>query len=583
MFFSIELLGFVWSLINLLTILRFKERKPPPAPAGLSVDVLIPTYNEPVALVRRTLIAAQRISYAHEVWLLDDGKRQEMRDLATELGCRYMTRDDNKGAKAGNLNNTLKYSKAEFVLVFDADFIAVPDFLDRTLGYFNDPKVAFVQTPQEFYNFDSYQHMGQNREHDSWSEHSLFYYAIQRGRDSCNAAMMCGSAAILRRSALDDVGGFIDSTVTEDMHTSLRMHSKGWTSVFHPETLSAGLAPHDARSFQRQRKRWAQGAMQIAKQEGLLLLNLDLTLLQRLAYISHIGNYIDGLRYAFIFCVSAVAIIFSIFPISSHFGVWAIFTLPYLIFCIFCFEELSRGYGHVIRNETYNLARCPAYIRALPALFTRKEIRFRVTPKTRQRAAPFIFPWFILFLNLFALIKAGFDAWYGFGTLSGWPLTMVSLWCCLSIWTAWNVCWLTDRCNDNRREFSRFPVDIPVTLMATDGPVRAVITDLSDTGLTVAPLHSNTALPTGNCHGTLTLAGKTVDFNVMLRPTENGKSTGGCLSWDSNAERDNYEYLMIVDRIRLLEKFKRSDYTTHLAPVARLIQDLKPQRLIPGS
>jgi cellulose synthase (UDP-forming) len=144
-----ELLGFVAAPMHIFMVWRLTIREAPAAPMGLTVDVVITTYDEPMSLVRRTLLAVIRMDYPHQTWLLDDGNRASMRDLAHELGCRYIARPENVNAKAGNLNNALKYSQAEFFTVFDADHAPARDFL-RTLGYFRDPDVAFVQTPQDF-------------------------------------------------------------------------------------------------------------------------------------------------------------------------------------------------------------------------------------------------------------------------------------------------------------------------------------------------------------------------------------------------------------------------------------------------
>ena len=156
--YAAELFGFVTALLHLMMTWRLTEHEPQPPPQDLTVDVFIPTINEPVDIVRRTVIAAMNMSYPHQTWLLDDGARPEMQRLAATLGCRYLSRRTNVNAKAGNLNNALAHSGADFVAVFDADHAPAKDFLERTLGFFSDPRVAFVQTPQDFFNLDSYQH-----------------------------------------------------------------------------------------------------------------------------------------------------------------------------------------------------------------------------------------------------------------------------------------------------------------------------------------------------------------------------------------------------------------------------------------
>jgi cellulose synthase (UDP-forming) len=149
----------------------------------------VPTINESVDIVRRTLMAAQRMRHAHEVWLLDDGDRLEMHVLAEELGCRYLARTNNRHAKAGNLNNALRHTKAQFIAIFDADHAPAPSFLDETLGFFDDDKVAFVQTARDFYNLDSFQHRIDRRDSLVWSEQTLFFRVIQAGKDRLDWAI----------------------------------------------------------------------------------------------------------------------------------------------------------------------------------------------------------------------------------------------------------------------------------------------------------------------------------------------------------------------------------------------------------
>src|SRR5229473_4293669 len=155
----------------------------------------------------------------------------------------------NKHHKAGNINAALMQTNGEFVVIFDADQVPLPDFIDHTLGYFVDEKMAFVQTGQEFYNLDSVQHKTNWKESETWHEQSLFYNVIQLGKNRWNAGFWCGSNSIMRRSALMSVGGLATETVTEDIHTSLRLHAAGWKSVCHEEVLAMGLAPQDYLAF----------------------------------------------------------------------------------------------------------------------------------------------------------------------------------------------------------------------------------------------------------------------------------------------------------------------------------------------
>ncbi|HKY75223.1 MAG TPA: cellulose synthase catalytic subunit, partial [Acidimicrobiia bacterium] len=229
----------------------------PPAPVCTvppgRIAVLIPTYNESTDVLLPTVAAAAALEPAHETWVLDDGNRPAVRRLAAQLGVNYLARTDRTGAKAGNVNNALTVVEADFVAILDADHVAGRDFLAHTLGYFADPEVAFVQTPQDFYNVDSFEHETRRRGwrraraagDQAFSEQALFYRVLQPGKNRWKAAFWCGTGAVVRMEALRQVGGVATDTVTEDIHTTIRMHKLGWRSVYHNEVLSRGLAAAD--------------------------------------------------------------------------------------------------------------------------------------------------------------------------------------------------------------------------------------------------------------------------------------------------------------------------------------------------
>ncbi len=195
-----------------LTMWRARTRPaPPPAPEGLTVDVFITTYDEPVELVMATAVAARDMTYPHRTWVLDDGNRPAVREHAERAGVGYVVRSDDwadrpRHAKAGNLNNALFRTDGELIAVLDADQVPQSHFLERTLGHFVDPSVALVQTPQHFTNVTAADPLG--------SQAPLFYGPIQQGKDGWNAAFFCGSNAVLRREALMQLGvvGYVRET-----------------------------------------------------------------------------------------------------------------------------------------------------------------------------------------------------------------------------------------------------------------------------------------------------------------------------------------------------------------------------------
>jgi cellulose synthase (UDP-forming) len=287
----------------------------PAAPRGRTVDIFIPTYNEDLSILRMTILGALNVRYPHETWVLDDGRRPALRELCEEMGVHYLTRADNRHHKAGNINAALSQTNGEFIAIFDADQIPLPDFIEHTLGYFVDDKVAFVQTPQEFYNLDSVQHKTNWQEGQTWHEQALFYNVIQPGKNRWNAAFWCGSNSIMRRSALLSVGGIATETVTEDIHTSLRLHAAGWKSIYHDELLSMGLAPQDFLAFTVQRLRWGQGAMQVLRRENPFV-KRGLTFAQRINYIGSMVTYFEAFQRLVYTLAPSIVLFTAILPIQ---------------------------------------------------------------------------------------------------------------------------------------------------------------------------------------------------------------------------------------------------------------------------
>ena len=272
-----------------------------------TVDVFIPSYNEDESILATTMAAAMSMDYPRDkltVWLLDDGgtdqkcndanpakaeaarqRRAVLSSLCAQMGAQYLTRARNEHAKAGNLNNGLTQSQGEIVVVFDADHAPFRSFLRETIGHFaRDPKLFLVQTPHVFLNPDPIEK--NLRTFDRMpSENEMFYSSIQRGLDKWNGSFFCGSAALLRRSALATVGGFSGITITEDCETALDLHSQGWTSVFVDKPLIAGLQPETFASFIGQRSRWCQGMMQIFLLKNPIF-KQGLRPIQKAAYLS---------------------------------------------------------------------------------------------------------------------------------------------------------------------------------------------------------------------------------------------------------------------------------------------------------
>lgn len=262
-----QAVGFWW------TTARQRVRAPLALlPGGrAAVDVFIPTYDEPVEIVEPTVAAAVRLRGAQvNVHLLDDGHRDELRDLAARHGAGYLRRDQRAGAKAGNVNAALERTTAPYVVVLDCDHVPDERFLERTVGHMADERVALVQTPQYYANARSGRIASA-----AWAQQALFFGTIARGKDAHGATFCCGTNMVLRRSALEAVGGFPEGSLTEDFELSIRLHQEGWRTAYLPEVLARGLAPEDMASYVSQQQRWARGCLSglrtVARARGLSL------------------------------------------------------------------------------------------------------------------------------------------------------------------------------------------------------------------------------------------------------------------------------------------------------------------------
>ncbi|HLL28752.1 MAG TPA: glycosyltransferase [Xanthobacteraceae bacterium] len=401
-YFIAELLGFLLGLTLIFCSWNYRHREVPPAPRGLKVDVFIPAYREPAELVRWTIIAAQKITYPHETFLLDDGNRADLKALAKELGVHYLARERNLNAKAGNLNHGLKHSQAEFVMVLDADHIATPRALDMTLGFFGDDRVAMVQTPQDYYNTDAFQFINA-RNGALWHDQSFFYNIAQASRDSFNGASCVGTGVVYRRSALDAIGGIPTETVTEDFHTSLRLHKAGFNVVYLNEPIAYGVAASDLREYYKTRHRWAHGNIHALRIEKIFTCS-GLSLGQRLSYLTLGLIYLEGWQQLLLFFVPWISLLMGWAPFDiTAFNVLAVLLFPILTTLLL--QELGCGLSRYWVNEIFSVARFPTHILAALALFSDK-MRFRTSTKNirgRMEWRPLFPQLFVCAVSLAAL------------------------------------------------------------------------------------------------------------------------------------------------------------------------------------
>jgi cellulose synthase/poly-beta-1,6-N-acetylglucosamine synthase-like glycosyltransferase/Flp pilus assembly protein TadD len=379
--YGAEIWGGVSLLLFFLQIWDTSEPADERPLEGVTVDVLVPTYNEEVSLLRGTLQACLAMDYPHRLYLLDDGKRDEVRQLCEELGVHYITRSEHLHAKAGNLNHALDQTDGEFVAILDADHVPEPHFLSKMIGYFRDRKLGFVQSPHAFSNFDTFQGRVNYEKGRFWDEGELFYKVIQPGRNATDSVVFAGSAALFRREALKEVGYIATETITEDMHTGLRMASRGWGSKFVSERLVAGQGAADVTTFHSQRLRWAEGNLSILAHDNPLFMR-GLTLRQRLCYFGSIIHWASGFPRLAMYLTPILMLLTGISPVKEFTLVLAgVFTV-YISLMLITLHVLYRGFMTYGLVEFFNMANFWTQIRATTrALLYREKSKFVVTNK----------------------------------------------------------------------------------------------------------------------------------------------------------------------------------------------------------
>ena len=349
-----------------------------------TVDVFIPSYNEPLDVVRTTVVAATAMDWPKDklnIYVLDDGKRAEFAKFCEEIGVHYMTRPDNSHAKAGNLNHALKQTKGDFVTIFDCDHIPSRGFLQLTLGWFSvDPKLALMQTPHHFFSPDPFErNLSVFRSRPNEGE--LFYGLIQDGNDMWNASFFCGSCAVLKRGPLEEVGGIAVETVTEDAHTALKLHRLGYNSAYLNVPLAAGLATESLSAHIGQRIRWARGMAQIFRLDNPLR-GKGLTWGQRICYLNAMLYFLNGIpRTIFLLAPLAFLLLHSYIVFAPAIMI-AMYAIPHLIHANLANSRAQGAYRHSFWAEMYETVLSWYILRPTTvALISPQHGKFNVTAK----------------------------------------------------------------------------------------------------------------------------------------------------------------------------------------------------------
>jgi cellulose synthase (UDP-forming) len=472
------------------------ERKPLPLPDDVStwptVDVYIPTYNESMSIVRATVLGAIAMDWPPgkmRVWLLDDGRRDEFRNFAAECGIGYLTRPDNAHAKAGNLNSAMKHTDGEFIAVFDSDHIPTRAFLQMTMGWLvAEPKIALVQTPHHFYSPDPFQ---RNLAAGTRvpSEGNMFYGLVQDANDYWNATFFCGSCAVLRRAALEDIGGFAVETVTEDAHTMLKMHRAGWESAYLRLPLAAGLATERLILHIGQRIRWARGMIQILRIDNPLL-GRGLSFGQRICYAQAMLHFLFGLPRV-VFLTSPLAyLLFDINVIAASPLAIVAYAMPHIFHAVATNSRLQRNNRHSFWSEIYETVLALFLVKVtVVTMFAPRRGKFNVTNKGGLLENGYfdlgaVYPNLILTFILIVAVLRGLVSMIFFKTeqLVFQALLLNTIWAGISLIVV-TAALAVGRETRQIRSRARIRAAVPVAVYLPDGrAISGVTQDLSQGG-----------------------------------------------------------------------------------------------------
>ena len=351
-----------------------------------SVDILIPTYNEPDFILKRTIMGCQALNYDNkQVYILDDTRRQSVKQLAQELGCNYISRSDNSFAKAGNLNNALKQTDGELIVVFDADFVPTNNFLERTVGFFQKDSIALVQTPQSFYNSDPIAH-NLGLENVLTSEEEVFYRHLQPMKDGAGSVVCAGTSFVARRKALKDIGYFVTDSISEDYFTGVKLSAKGYELVYLDEKLSAGLAAESIGAHIEQRLRWVRGTLQALFIKSNPLTIPGLSLWQRIGHLDGILHWFSCIPKVFFLVFPVICIFGRLNPVLSTTSEFVYIFLPFYMMQLTMFAWLNKRSRSVLLSDVYYLIQAiPVFMTVCKVIISPFGKGFKVTPKGLSR------------------------------------------------------------------------------------------------------------------------------------------------------------------------------------------------------
>ncbi|TCS82921.1 glycosyltransferase family 2 protein [Tepidibacillus fermentans] len=484
-----EFIGYFQQMIFYITMWNPLTRKTPELNGFTpTVDIFVPTYNESLDILKRTLVACTYIDYPREklqIYVLDDGNRNEVKQLAFELGINYIARPDHKYAKAGNLNYALSKSSGELIVTLDADMVPKSNFLKETVGFFQKRKVGFVQAPQAFFNPDPFQYNLLSTKQIP-NEQDFFMIEMQAGKDRFNATMYVGSNTIFSRQALNSIGGFAVGSITEDVATGMLIQAKGYRSFFVKKVLAKGLSAENFSELLHQRDRWCRGNIQAAKIWNPLIIP-GLSIMQRLIYLSGIIYWFFGIQKLVYIFSPILYLLFNVQSIRSTLVMLLVIWLPKMISSSLTFRILSNDRRNIFWSHIYETAMAPklALSAIKETIGLKSSKKFRVTNKgiisnkIHIEWGIFTFYSFMLILSLFGISKVIYLYFIGKMISSGDIMNV--------FWALYNLNGIIFSIfvsieKPRYRKAERFPVTLSCKMLVGNTTYNGYIKDISESG-----------------------------------------------------------------------------------------------------
>ena len=368
----------------------------------ISVDVFIPVYGEPLEEIKLTASAARDMYGIHQTYILDDGKSDDVKKMARQIGVKYIRRPLNDHAKAGNINYALSKTSGDFFVILDADFVGAPHFLYETLPFFEEDKMAFVQTPQYYDNQNNFVSTAAG-----FMQH-VFYSLVQVGKNRFNSAFCVGTNVVFRRSSIAAIGGMYFKSKSEDIWTSLMLHEQGAKSIYINKVLAVGKTPETLKAYSKQQLRWASGSFEIFLWHNPLF-SKKLTIDQRLQYLGTTAFYFNGFAIATLLILPVLQIFFNLTPLALDipFYQWALlyggFYVSQIILSMYTMGGLK------IETLMLSAASFPIYIKAFFNALLKRDEAWQATNRVDSYDSPFnyIRMQVYIFVFLFATTSVG--------------------------------------------------------------------------------------------------------------------------------------------------------------------------------